>query len=65
MFSIYFGGDEGDQLGAVMSPNEIPVPVYLVMGQLQLDGLSGDDADLLLFMQEASNELVRMIDYIR
>lgn len=58
LFSIYFGGDEGDQLGAVMSSEGIPVPVYLLMNPLQLEGLSDQEVELLCTMQEAANELI-------
>lgn len=61
LFSIYFGGDEGDQLGAVMNSEGIPVPVNLLLNQLDLDGLSEDDEELLCAMQEASNELVEKL----
>lgn len=61
LFSIYFGGDEGDQLGAVMSSEEIPVPVNLVMGQLQLEGLNESEKELLCEMQEAANQLIDRI----
>lgn len=65
LFSIYFGGDEGDQLGAVMSADGIPVPVSLLMAEPDLTGLSDSETETLLMMQEASNELIRMIDYIQ
>ena len=61
LFSIYFGGDEGDQLGAVMNSEGIPVPVNLLLNQLELDGLNEEDAELLCAMQEASNELVEKL----
>ena len=58
LFSIYFGGDEGDQLGAVMIEAGIPVPVYLLMAQLELDGLSDENVECICAMQEACNLLI-------
>lgn len=65
LFSIYFGGDEGDQLGAVMSSEGIPVPVYLLMGQLQADGLDENKAELLFKMQEACNQLIERLPLLQ
>lgn len=61
LFSIYFGGDEGEQLGAVMDSEGKPVPVNLLLNQLELDGLNEDDAALLCAMQEASNQLIERL----
>lgn len=58
LFSIYFGGDEGEQLGAVMSAENIPVPVSLLIAQLNLEGWNAEDAQIVYSMQEASNELI-------
>ena len=64
MFSIYFGGDEGEQLGAVMGPDGIPVPVNILMAELDVTDLTESEQETLYSMQEASNELIQMIDYI-
>ena len=61
LFSIYFGGDEGDQLGAVMSSEGIPVPVNLLLARLNMEGISEAEAELLYAMQEASNQLIERI----
>ena len=64
LFSIYFGGDEGEQLGAVMGPDGIPVPVNILMAELDVTDLTESEQETLYSMQEASNELIQMIDYI-
>ena len=58
LFSIYFGGDEGEQLGAVMGQDEVPVPVNILLAELTLDGWTTEEAEILYSMQEASNELI-------
>lgn len=58
LFSIYFGGDEGEQLGAVMSAEEIPVPVNLLIAEPDLEGWNAEDTEIVYSMQEASNELI-------
>lgn len=64
LFSICFGGDEGEQLGAVMGPDGIPVPVNILMAELDVTDLTESEQETLYSMQEASNELIQMIDYI-
>jgi len=61
LFSIYFGGDEGEQLGAVMSEAGIPVPVNLIMAELDLSYWSQSDASIIYSMQEASNQLIEKL----
>lgn len=61
LFSIYFGGDEGEQLGAVMSEEGIPVPVNLIMAELDLSYWSQSDASIIYSMQEASNQLIEKL----
>ena len=58
LFTICFGGDEGQQLGAVMGSDEIPVSVSLTMGQPQLDGWDAAEIETVHSMQEAANHLV-------
>ena len=65
LFSIYLGGDEGDQLGAVMSSNGIPVPVNLLIAELNLDGWNAEDAETVYTMQEASNELIARLPLLQ
>lgn len=61
LFSIYFGGDEGEQLGVVMSSNGTPAPVYLVVSALNLDGWDEAEMKILYSMQEACNELIERL----
>jgi len=65
LFAIYFGGDEGEQLGAIMGSEGIPVPVNLVMAELKLDGLNEDEVKLLCTMQEASNQLIERLPLLQ
>lgn len=61
LFSLYFGGDEGEQLGAVMSEANTPVPVNLLMDGLILESMSNEDAEILYSMQEACNQLIERL----
>lgn len=65
LFSIYFGGDEGEQLGAIMSSEEVPTPVYLILNQLRLDGLRETEIEKLCAMQEASNQLIARLPLLQ
>ena len=65
LFSIYLGGDEGEQLGAVMNADGIPVPVYLLMAELDLSGWDEADAALLYSMQEESNQLIEKLPLLQ
>ena len=58
LFSVYFGGDEGQQLGVVMGENETPVPVYLIMNEIDTEDLNGEQKELIYAMQEACNQLI-------
>lgn len=58
LFSIYLGGDEGEQLGAVMGADGVPVPVNLLMAELDLEGWDEESAEVIYAMQEASNQLI-------
>lgn len=61
LFGIFFGGDEGDQLGAVMGPNEIPVPVYLSMAGIA----DTEEAVILYSMQEDANQLIAKLPLLQ
>ena len=65
LFAIYFGGDEGEQLGAVMGPEEIPVPVYLVMGQPDTEGWTAEETEILWSMQEDANQLIAKLPLLQ
>ena len=61
LFSVYFGGDEGEQIGAVMSSSNVPVPVYLIINEFSTDDLSDSQVELLYSMQEACNDLIERL----
>lgn len=65
LFSIYFGGDEGEQLGAVMSGEGIPVTVNLLMPQLQLEGWDEAEIARIYGMQEAANQLIERLPLLQ
>lgn len=65
IFSIYFGGDEGDQLGAVLDADGIPVPVNILMHQLEVEGLTESEKEALFSMQEAANQLIEKIPFLK
>lgn len=65
LFSIYFGGDEGDQLGAVMGTDGVPVPVNLLMAELDMTGLEEEEAECMQSMQEAVNQLIEKIPFLK
>lgn len=58
LFSILFGGDEGEQLGAVMTDSDEFVTVNLEMEALSVNGWREKDVQTLYSMQEAVNELI-------
>ena len=64
LFSIYFGGDEGEQLGAVMREGDVPVPVNILMAELNLSGWDEADAEQMYSMQESSNEVIEKIPFL-
>lgn len=61
LFSILFGGDEGDQLGAIMGPDEVPVPVYLSMAGIE----NTEEAGILYSMQEDANQLIAKLPLLQ
>lgn len=58
IFSIIFGGDEGEQLGIVTNDQDETVPVNVLMEELILTGWSDEDAATIYAMQEAVNQLI-------
>lgn len=65
LFTICFGGDEGEQLGAVMGSDEVPVAVSLIMGDPQLEGWDAVESELVYNMQEAVNRLTERLPLLR
>ncbi len=65
LFSIHFGGDEGEQLGAVMSGEGMPVTVNLLMPQLQLEGWDEAEIARIYGMQEAANQLIERLPLLQ
>ena len=61
LFSILFGGDEGEQLGAVLTDSDDFVTVNLAMEELSLKGWKEKDTQTLYSMQEAVNELIAQL----
>ena len=62
LFTILFGGDEGDQLGAILQDNGDFITVNILVAELKLDGWSESDMQILFTMQEAMNELIEQLD---
>lgn len=58
LFSVIFGGDEGEQVGVVTTDQDEKIPVYIVMENLILPGWSEEDAAEIYAMQEAVNQLL-------
>lgn len=61
MFTVLFGGDEGEQLGIVTSANGITVPLNILMNMPSEEGLENEELDILYSMQEAVNQLVQRL----
>lgn len=58
LFTISFGGDEGDQLGAIIRDNGEFVTVNLLVAEPDLTGWPEEDAQIMYSMQEAVNDLI-------
>lgn len=58
LFTIAFGGDEGDQLGAIVRDSGEFVTVNLLMADPDLTGWPEENIQILYSMQEAVNELI-------
>ncbi len=65
LFAVYFGGDEGEQLGVLLGQDEVPVPVNLVLAPLQTEGWETAEAECLFGMQEAANQLVEKLPLLQ
>ena len=58
LFSILFGGDEGEQLGVIMYDTGAYITVNVMFAELDLEGWSDADAQTISMMQEALNDLI-------
>lgn len=58
LFSILFGGDEGEQLGVVPENDKGYITVNVLLAELKMDGWRDEDVQLLCAMQEAVNDLI-------
>lgn len=58
LFTLIFGGDEGEQLGAVQDDRGEYVPVNLVIENLENCSCSDAEAAILYEMQEAVNSMI-------
>lgn len=61
LFTVLFGGDEGDQLGVVMADDGGFVTVNLQMAEPDLTGWKEADAEIIYAMQEAVNDMIARI----
>lgn len=61
LFSVLFGGDEGEQLGTVTNDQNETVSVNIQMEELNLSGWPEEDAAALYAMQEAVNQLIEQL----
>ena len=58
MFTILFGGDEGEQLGVVVNTLGEYIPVNVLLEDMLLDGWNQEETQTICTMQEAVNELI-------
>lgn len=61
LFSVIFGGDEGEQVGALMTDRDELVTVNIQMEELILPGWSEEDQAEIYSMQEAVNQLIAQL----
>ncbi len=61
MFTVIFGGDEGEQLGVIIDAEENTIPVNIIMNAPSKDGLVDEELDTLYSMQEALNQLIQQL----
>lgn len=61
MFTVLFGGDEGEQLGVVTNTEGITVPVNILMNAPSKEGLQDEELEILYSMQEALNYLIQQL----
>ncbi len=58
LFTILFGGDEGEQMGVIVNDSGEYVTVNVLLEELVLDGWSQEDSEIICTMQEALNDLI-------
>lgn len=58
LFTVAFGGDDGNQLGAIVRDNGEIVTVNLLVAEPDLAGWPEEDAQIMYSMQEAVNDLI-------
>ena len=58
LFTFLFGGDEGDQLGALLADDDSLVTVNLLMAEPELKGWREEDKQIIYAMQEAVNDVI-------
>lgn len=61
LFTVLFGGDEGEQLGVVTDDQGQTVPVNILLAELSLDGWPEEAVGTLYAMQEALNQLIEQL----
>lgn len=61
MFTVLFGGDEGEQLGVVTNEEGMIVPVNILMNTPSEEGLQEEERNILYSMQEALNLLIQQL----
>ena len=61
LFAILFGGDEGEQLGVIQDNSGAYVTVNVLFAELDLDGWSKEDEQIISTMQEAVNDLIAQL----
>lgn len=61
LFTILFGGDEGDQLGVIIGDDGQFITVNIMTEAMDLTGWAEEDSQILYSMQEAVNELIAQL----
>lgn len=61
MFTVLFGGDDGEQLGVVTNAAGVTVPVNIEMNAPSEEGLREEELNILYSMQEAINVLIQKL----
>lgn len=58
LFTLIFGGDEGEQLGVLQDGQGQYIPVYLLMEEIDDTNYTENEMTILYEMQEAVNQLI-------
>lgn len=64
LFTILFGGDEGDQLGAILRDNGEFVAVNVLVADMELDGWSEEEMQIIFAMKDAMNNLIEKLPLV-